>query len=247
MFLHRFGSQDEVGKIDDRTASVTPRRVGIIVAARTSSSRLPGKALLPLQGLPMIVFLLRRLRRAKSGKVVVATTTLAADDRLAEIVAAEGISVFRGSEADVVERYVGAARQFGFDVVARVTADCPFVDAELTDWCLARTAEFDNYDLATTKGRFPVGLDVEIYRAERMAALDKSGRLNVAEREHLTLHLYNNSDEFAVRRIAPPDGWAVTDRHFTVDTQADYDDARTLVEKFGTVEFTIPAMLQRVA
>lgn len=222
-------------------------RVGIIVAARTSSSRLPSKALLPLQGLPMIVFLLRRVRGAKLGKVVVATTTTTADDRLAEIVLAERIPVFRGSEDDVVERYVGAARQFGFDVVARLTADCPFVDAELTDWCLARTAEFDRFDLATTKGRFPVGLDVEVYRAERMAALDSSGRLNAEEREHLTLHLYNNSDEFAVRRIAPPNDWAVTDRHFTVDTQADYDDARDLVEKFGTVDFSIPAMLQRVA
>jgi spore coat polysaccharide biosynthesis protein SpsF len=192
----------------------------------------------------MIVFLLRRLSRIRSGEVVVATSNLSADDRLADMVAVEGVPVYRGSEADVVARYVGAASQFGFDTVARVTADCPFVDAELADWCIDRTAEFESFDLATTKGRFPVGLDLEIYRADRMAALDASGKLTVTEREHLTLHLYNHREEFAVRSIAPPDDWALTDRHFTVDTLDDYDDARRLAEQIGAEEFSIPAMLQ---
>jgi spore coat polysaccharide biosynthesis protein SpsF len=225
---------------------MTLGRVGVVVAARTSSTRLPSKAMLPLHGLPMIVFLLRRLRRTRLAEVVVATTDLPVDDRLADTVAGEGIAVFRGSETDVVGRYVGAARQFDFDVVARVTADCPFVDAELTDWCIDRTAQFGDFDLATTKGCFPVGLDVEIYRANQMEALDASGKLTDAEREHLTLHLYSNSDMFAVRRIAPPDHWAASSRNFTVDTQDDYDDARRLVESIGGHDFSIPAMLQMV-
>jgi spore coat polysaccharide biosynthesis protein SpsF (cytidylyltransferase family) len=223
---------------------VTLGRVGVIVAARMSSTRLPGKALLPLHGLPMIVFLLRRLRRTRLAEVVVATTNLPADDPLAETVAAEGVAVFRGSEADVVGRYVAAARHFDFDVVARVTADCPFVDAGLADWCIDRTAQFGDFDLTTTKGCFPVGLDMEIYRADCMEALDRSGKLTTEEREHLTLHFYNHGDEFAVRRIAPPDHWATSGRHFTVDTQDDYDDARRLVASIGGREFSIPAMLQ---
>jgi spore coat polysaccharide biosynthesis protein SpsF (cytidylyltransferase family) len=68
--------------------------------------------------------------------------------------------------------------------------------------------------------------------------------LTVTEREHLTLHLYNHREEFAVRSIAPPDDWALTDRHFTVDTLDDYDDARRLAEQIGAEEFSIPAMLQ---
>lgn len=223
---------------------MTLGRVGVIVAARMSSTRLPGKALLPLHGLPMIVFLLRRLHRIRLAEVVVATTDVPADDRLADTVAAEGVQVFRGPETDVVARYVGAARKFGFDVVARVTADCPFVDAGLADWCIERTAQFVDFDLATTKGCFPVGLDVEIYRTDRMQALDRSGKLTAAEREHLTLHFYNHSDAFAIRRIAPPEHWAASRRHFTVDTQDDYDDARRLVESIGARDFSIPAMLQ---
>jgi spore coat polysaccharide biosynthesis protein SpsF len=217
--------------------------MGIIVAARMSSVRLPGKALLPLHGLPMVVFLLRRLRGTKMGDVILATTTLSADDQLTDTVEAEDVPVFRGSATDVVARYVGAAKQFGFDTVARVTADCPFIDAELADWCIGRTAEFDRFDLATTKGMFPVGLDIEIYQAERLATLDAGGQLTATDREHLTLHFYNHSDEFDIRIIKAPPAWAHTERHFTVDTKVDYDGAKHLVEKIGQVGFSISVML----
>jgi spore coat polysaccharide biosynthesis protein SpsF len=165
---------------------------------------------------------------------------------LTDTILAEGVPVYRGASTDVVARFVGAATQFGFDTVARVTADCPLIDAELADWCIKRTAEFDSFDLTTTKGCFPTGLDVEIYRADQMAALDNSGKMTSAEREHLTLHFYNHSYEFAVRKIAPPDNWTATDRHFTVDTQNDYDDAKCLVEKLGTDDFSILTMLQTI-
>lgn len=219
-------------------------RVGVVVAARTSSTRLPGKALLPLQGVPMLSFLLRRLRPMKSGVLVLATTDLAVDDELVALAGRENTAVFRGDESDLVARYVGAAALFGLDTVARVTADCPFVDAETVDWCIGRATELDHFDLATTKGRFPVGLDVEIYPAERMAALAAGGKLSPAEREHLTLHFYDHSDEFAVRKIALPPDWAATDRHFTVDTKNDYEDARQIAARIGAIDFSVPAMLQ---
>jgi len=225
---------------------VTLGKVGIVVAARTSSTRLPGKALLPLHGLPMVVFLLRRLSGTRRAEVVVATTALSADDRLVETVAAEGVPVFRGSETDVVGRYVGAAKRFGFDVVARVTADCPFVDADLVDWCIGQSSGLGQYDLATTKGKFPVGLDVELYRADRMAALDAGAGLSSEDREHLTLHFYNHREAFVVKSITPPSGWARTDRTFTVDTGADYAMAVDIVGTLGCSDFSIPALLEAV-
>ncbi|HZR76029.1 cytidylyltransferase domain-containing protein [Bradyrhizobium sp.] len=218
-------------------------KVGILVAARTSSTRLPGKALLPLQGLPMLTFLLRRLQGLQSGVVILATTDLPVDDELATIAAREGIGTFRGSESDLVARYVGAAKHFGLDAVARVTADCPFVDAELVDWCVMKTEEFDRFDLATTKGRFPVGLDVEIYRAETMVMLDAKAPLSRDHREHLTLYFYDHRDSFAVQSIAPPPGWRPASRSFTVDTASDYSFARSLADQFDRANFGISALL----
>lgn len=221
-----------------------PRRVGIVVAARMSSSRLPGKALLPLGGLPMVVFLLRRLRGMQAGRAVLATTDLPADDALATTVAAEGVPVYRGSQDDVVARFVGAADRFGFEVVGRVTADCPFVNAELVDWCVGQSSSFGEYDLATTKGKFPVGLDVELYRADRMAALDAGTALSADDREHLTLHFYAHRDAFDVKSIAPPPSWKHTGRAFTVDTAADYATAVEIVGTLGRNDFSIPALLE---
>ncbi len=218
-------------------------RVGVVVAARTSSTRLPGKALLPLQGLPMLTFVLRRLQGLKSGVVILATTDLAVDDELANLAARENIGVFRGPESDLVARYVGAAAQFGLDSVARVTADCPFVDAELVDWCLARAAELNNFDLATTKRQFPVGLDVEIYRAATMAMLDFEAPLSPAHREHLTLYFYDNRDRFAVRPIVPPPDWCPAFRSFTIDTASDYNYARSLANRFARENFRVAALL----
>jgi spore coat polysaccharide biosynthesis protein SpsF len=218
-------------------------KVGVVVSARTSSTRLPGKALLPLQGLPMLTFLLRRLRGLQSGVVILATTDLPIDDELASLAAREKIGVFRGSESDLVARYVGAAKQFGLDTVARVTADCPFVDAELADWCVARAAEFGDFDLATTKGQFPVGLDVEIYRTETMATLDAKASLSPAHREHLTLYFYDHRDRFAVRPLVPPSDWCSAPRSLTVDTAGDYSYARSLADQFEREDFRIPALL----
>ena len=221
-----------------------PGQVGIVVAARTSSSRLPGKALLPLGGLPMVIFLLRRLRGIQAGRVVLATTELPADDSLVAEVLAEGVPVYRGSEDDVVGRFVGAAAKFGFDLVGRVTADCPFVDAELVDWCINQSSRFGQYDLATTKGTFPVGLDVELYRADRLAALDAGTALSPQDREHLTLHFYANREAFEVKSIAPPPDWSPSERTFTVDTAADYATAVELVGLLGRNDFSIPALLE---
>jgi len=222
-------------------------KVGVVVAARTLSSRLPGKALLPLQGTPMILFLLRRLRPLKSATIVLATTTLAADDELAAIVEATGVPVFRGADADVVGRYVAAAGRFGFDTVARVTGDCPFVNAELVDWCLLQSAAHTMLDLATTKGHFPAGLDVEIYRAACMAELDVAGQLSASEREHLTLYFYNHRETCVVHAIEPPASWRCAGRHFTVDTRQDYEAARALADRFELPEFTIDALVARAA
>jgi len=218
-------------------------KVGVIVAARMGSSRLPGKALLPLQGIPMAEFLLRRLHPLRGGTVVLATTELPADDHVAALAARNGVPVFRGAESDLVARYVGAAKEFGFDTVARVTADCPFVDADLVDGCIGHAAALDRFDLATTKGRFPIGLDVEIYRAEQMALLHESCELTSAHREHLTLYFYDHPEKFDIRRIDPPLGWLATTCRFTVDTAADYEHAQALAARFDQPEFSAQALL----
>jgi len=100
-----------------------------IVQARTSSSRLPGKVLLPLQGVPLIQFQLERLRRCNQiDRLVLATSTDPSDDALADQVAQAGVAVFRGDLNDVLERFRACAAHERAKVVVRLTGDCPLAD-----------------------------------------------------------------------------------------------------------------------
>jgi spore coat polysaccharide biosynthesis protein SpsF len=222
-------------------------RYGVIIAARTGSSRLPGKVLLPLKGIPMIVFLIRRLRFSRlADQIVFATTTLAEDDRLVEVVASEGIPVFRGANEDVVKRFVNTADEFEIEYGVRVTGDCPFVDGETLDYCLKKCEEFDSFDLASTKKAFPVGIDYEIYAAEVIKKLHQSDKLNAEGREHLTKYIYDHTSVFDVRRIYPPEKWNCHKSAFTVDTAEDYRFAQQVLEQFDTVHFSVEELIKSV-
>ena len=208
-------------------------RVGVIVAARTGSTRLPGKALRPLGGKPMILFLLERIRASREADAIVfATTELADDDGLAGLVESAGYSVFRGAGEDVVQRYVTAARLQGFDYVVRVTGDCPFVDAESLDYCVAQARAQAPFDLASTKGEFPVGIDYDIYRASVMEELHAGDELDARDREHLTLFMYGREDRFSLVRLIPRPEWC-SSHSFTVDTLEDYRRVQNTVARVG--------------
>lgn len=222
-------------------------KTGIIVAARTNSSRLPGKALLPLNGMPMIRFLLERLSPLEDASVVFATTTLGSDDQLAAIVQDAGVPVFRGNADDLVDRYAAAADHFGFDTVGRITGDCPFVDAAMLKFCMEQAANLTPFDLATTKGAFPVGLDVEFYPSRVMTRLHRQTELTARHREHLTLYMYDHKEKFTVHQLTAPSEWHRSRRSFTVDTPSDYEAAQALAAPFIGARFPIADMLERAA
>lgn len=110
-----------------------PRTVAII-QARMGSQRLPGKVLLDIAGQPMLARVYERTRLAGAvDQVVVATTDQPDDDPIAELCEGRGYACYRGSLPDVLDRYCQAARQFGAEVIVRVTADCPLIDPGVID------------------------------------------------------------------------------------------------------------------
>jgi len=116
-----------------RTESMPIHKLAII-QARMSSSRLPGKVLLDIAGKPMLQHVVERARRAKMvDGLLVATTTDASDDFLAQYCREQAISCYRGSLQDVLDRFYQAAREFNPQLVIRLTADCPLLDPDLVD------------------------------------------------------------------------------------------------------------------
>lgn len=159
----------------------------IILQCRTGSTRLPGKALLPLGGLPIAVLAARRAS-GPGKRVVLATSQEAPDDALAEEAAAHGIEVFRGALDDVLGRFVGALGDAPDDtLVTRLTGDNPVPDHRLIDEVVAEM-QARGLDYITTTHPdtgLPYGASVEITRVGHLREAAREAR-SPAEREHVT-------------------------------------------------------------
>lgn len=209
--------------------------IGVVVAARTDSQRLPGKVLMPLGGKPLVLFLLERLVGSRQADaIVLATSDQETDDILAKTVSDAGFEVVRGAKDDLIARYLLAADLYGFDTIVRVTGDCPFVDAETLDYCLQTCRRSDApFTVASTKGRFPVGIDYEIFFVDSLRAIATRDDLIDDDREHLTLYFYRKPQEFIEIAIRPKTEWQECQSIWTVDYPADYDRVVAAIRDLG--------------
>ena len=169
-------------------------KIVAIVQARMGSSRLPGKVLKPINGIPVIELLLLRLSKSELvDQIVVATSNTDADIRLVEHVEKLGFSCSQGSENDVLERYYDAAKKHDADVIVRITGDCPFVDANLVDQVIneylsSKVDYFSNVMPPT----YPDGLDVEVFSFKVLERSHRESR-EPHEREHVTPYARSSS------------------------------------------------------
>ena len=213
-------------------------RTVAIVQARTGSTRLPGKVMRPLLGEPLLVHVLRRVARARLVDVAaVAVPDLPQDDAIVDLGRREGWPVTRGSEMDLVSRYLDAARELDAEVVVRITSDCPLIDPGLIDDVVAALAR-DGADYAsnTLEPRtYPRGLDVEAFT---LAALERADREDPdpATREHATPYLRRHPELFRHARVDNPVdlSW----HRWTVDTPEDFALVERIYEAFGRDDFT---------
>jgi spore coat polysaccharide biosynthesis protein SpsF len=195
-------------------------RTGVIVQARVGSSRLPGKVLLPLEGRSVLAWVLERCRAIDGADVICcAVPEGPADDPVAEEAQRAGAEVFRGSEADVLDRYRSAASAFDLDVVLRVTADCPLLDPRIGAAVLAlrRDAAAD-YACNNAPPSWPHGLDCE---AITRAWLERAAREAERpwQREHVTPFVREHPA--ALRVNLPMPGEAAAHHRWTLDTHRD--------------------------
>ncbi|NEO63206.1 MAG: NTP transferase domain-containing protein, partial [Moorea sp. SIO4G2] len=147
----------------------------IIVQARMTSTRLPGKVLKQVLGKPLLDYQIERLRRVKlADEIVIATTINQTDEPIVELCNSISIPYFRGSEEDVLARYYGAAVEHQADVVVRVTSDCPLIDPQVIDqviqFYLDHQGEYD-YVSNSLQRTYPRGMDTEVFS---FAALDEA-------------------------------------------------------------------------
>ncbi|HNH35823.1 MAG TPA: glycosyltransferase family protein [Rhodocyclaceae bacterium] len=200
-----------------------------ILQARMSSRRLPGKAMLPILGRPMLELQLERVGRARSlDALCLATSTDSADDSIATLGEALAIPVHRGSLDDVLDRFHGAAARFAPDTVVRMTGDCPLADPQIIDAVVAYFRD-GGYDYASNalEPTFPDGLDVEVCRYACLETAWREAELP-SEREHVMPFIHRRRQRFRVGIHRNPVDLSAL--RWTVDEPEDYAFVKAVYE-----------------
>mgnify|MGYP000101967317 CR=1 FL=1 len=209
------------------------QKVVLIVQARMGSVRLPEKTMMPLAGKPMLSRMIERLRRCRAvDHIVIATTELPGDDVVADLARSENMSVFRGSENDLVDRYYQAALTFEADVVVRIPADNPVPEPSEIDRIIGYHLASDNAyssNLAQVLGNgYPDGIGAEVMEFSALKEIwqrvsDRYRR----EHPHLSFYDYEKGqavapDIFKVGTVACPPDFSRPDIVLDVNTAAQY-------------------------
>ncbi len=199
-------------------------KTGAIIQARTSSRRLPKKILLELPYGSKVTVLEQVIRRTKKAKtldsIVVATTDHAEDDIIVEIAEKEKVPWFRGSKEDVLSRYYHCAREYGLDIVVRITSDCPCLDPEIVDRTLKEHID-SSADYTSHRG-FPLGMGVEVVNFDVLEEAYRKAKKDF-EREHVTPYIHTTEpNSFRIHLWNAPEELRREDIRVTLDTEEDY-------------------------
>lgn len=204
-----------------------------IVQARTGSKRLPQKVLARLTDLCILEFVLERCKLSKKlKKIVLATTNLEEDDPVERIGRSMGIEIYRGSENDVLHRYIGAAEQTQAQLIVRITADCPLIDYAVIDDVIEAYRDKPS-DYVFIDG-YPNGLGAaELVRLSALKrAIEETSPGDVYYREHVITYIIDNPHKFSLNILQSPPALRCPEIRLCVDEPADFEVAKLICEHF---------------
>jgi spore coat polysaccharide biosynthesis protein SpsF len=207
-------------------------KVVAIIQARMGSTRLPGKVLKDLAGETVLARVVNRLRRSRLiNEVLVATT----DSRLDDVIVKEcqnlSVSVSRGDQQDVLDRYFRAAQLCKAAVIVRITSDCPLIDPEVTDKTIAAFLDGrPDYASNVMTRTYPRGLDTEVMSLSSLARAWQEAR-KPYEREHVTPFFYEHPAEFRLLSVTGDPNYS--GHRWTVDTPEDLEFVRAIYDRLS--------------
>lgn len=194
-----------------------------IIQARMGSTRLPGKVLKDILGIPTLAWVVRAALRAPGvDEVYVATSTLAQDDAIVDWCKHTGTTVLRGSETDVLSRYMAVAGVSNASVFVRLTADCPFLDPNVIGEVIKlREIRGACYATNTDPATFPDGLDVEVFTRGTLESANREA-VRGTDRDTVTRFMVRNRHRFPSANLVCSLPNLVKER-WVLDSPEDYD------------------------
>jgi len=207
----------------------------IVVQARTGSSRLPEKILLPLAGEPLLVRMMERVMASKvAANFVVATSTEDEDNEVEDLCKDYGYNFFRGDIENLLDRHYKAGLEFKADVVVKIPSDCPLIDPKIIDKVITYYINNkDKFDFVSNlhPATYPDGNDVEVIPMNILKIACENALLNL-ELEHTTPYIWERPDEFRIGNVEWETGLDYSMSHrFTIDYREDYEFIKAVYDE----------------
>ena len=197
-------------------------KIGAIIQARMTSTRLPGKVLMDIEGKPMLWHVVNRLKFSeKLDDIILAIPNTKKNNILEKFAKDNKVKYFRGSEEDVLSRYYKTAKKFKCDLIVRITSDCPLIDPQIVDLVIEKHLKLNaDYTSNTLKRTFPRGLGVEVFNFKVLKKAQKEAKEDY-QREHVTPYIYEHPEIFELQNIEAKGKLRRPDLRLTVDTKED--------------------------
>ncbi|QGH35222.1 NTP transferase domain-containing protein [Gracilibacillus salitolerans] len=227
-------------------------KIVAILQARMGSSRLPGKVLRTVLGKPLIKYQIDRIKQSSYlDEIVVATTNKRRDDSIVDFCESERIRYVRGSEEDVLSRYLKAANETQADVIVRLTADCPLIDAQTIDHVIKAFETNKNADYVTNvlERSYPRGYDIEVFGRETLDEINNIAN-RISDREHVTTYIRDHPEQFHIVNVLHHTNYS--NYRLTVDTLEDFQLIEKIIRsmepkhRYFTLEDVITLLEQQV-
>lgn len=201
------------------------------IEARMTSSRLLGKVLLPIGGVPVLELMIQRLKRSHYLDVIcIATTINVNDDPIEDLAKRLGVECFRGSESDVLGRVLGAAQSVDGDIIVEAMADSPFVDPALVDRGIEEFFAHDvDYAANCIKDTYTVGFEVQVFPTTVLAEVANLTS-DIIDRTHVTYYIYNHPEKYRTHNWEAPVELTFPQFRMTLDEASDYKAICTVAE-----------------
>jgi spore coat polysaccharide biosynthesis protein SpsF len=216
------------------------KNIFVIIQARRSSTRFPGKILLPLSGKPLLIRMAERVAASGYGKnIIVATTTGKDDDVIENLCKDNNINFYRGETDDLLDRHYKAGLEFGADIVVKIPSDCPLISPSVIDKVIGfYIGNESNYDFVSNlhPATYPDGNDIEVIPMEILETAWKEAKLPL-EREHTTPFIWERPDRFRIGNVEWETGLDFSMSHrLTIDYEEDYEFIKRIYDELYEVD-----------
>ena len=223
-------------------------KIVTVIQARMSSSRLPGKVMLPILGQPLLYRMIERVKAAELiGQLVIATSTNPEDDEIEKFCEEENLVCYRGHLTDLLDRHYQVAKNYKAEAVVKIPSDCPLIDPKIINKVLQKFIDHDEYDFVSNlhPATYPDGNDVEIMSFEALEYAWRDASKDY-EREHTTPFIWEHDENFGIGNVEWETGLDYSATHrWTIDFPEDYEFIRKVYSELyaGNPLFTLKDIL----